>query len=117
MMLKQTKIVASISDLRCDVEFIRELFEAGMNVVRMNTAHASREGFEKLISNVREVSNRIAILMDTKGPEIRTTSLVNKEPIPLNIGDQIKVIGNPAMETCRECIYVSYPDFVNTLRM
>ena len=117
MMLKQTKIVASISDLRCDVDFIRELFEAGMNVVRMNTAHASREGFEKLISNVRAVSNRIAILMDTKGPEIRTTALVNKEPIPLNIGDQIKVVGNPAMETCRECIYVSYPDFVNDLEV
>ena len=66
MMLKQTKIVASISDLHCDVDFIRELFEAGMNVVRMNTAHASREGFEKLIANVREVSNRIAILMDTR---------------------------------------------------
>ena len=88
MMLKQTKIVASISDLRCDVEFIRDLFEAGMNVVRMNTAHASREGFEKLISNVRAVSNRIAILMDTKGPEIRTTALVNKEPIPYHIGDR-----------------------------
>ena len=48
MMLKQTKIVASISDQRCEVEFIRDLFKAGMNVVRMNTAHASREGFEKL---------------------------------------------------------------------
>ena len=60
MMLKQTKIVASISDQRCEVEFIRDLFKAGMNVVRMNTAHASREGFEKLITNVREVSNRIA---------------------------------------------------------
>ena len=46
-----------------------------MNVVRMNTAHASREGFEKLIRNVRKVSNRIAILMDTdyirSGPLIR----------------------------------------------
>ena len=102
MMLKQTKIVASISDLHCDVDFIRELFEAGMNVVRMNTAHASREGFEKLIANVREVSNRIAILMDTKGPEIRTTSFVNKEPIPYNIGDKVKVVGNPDLETCRE---------------
>ena len=40
MMLKQTKIVASISDLRCEVDFIRDLFNAGMNVVRMNTAHA-----------------------------------------------------------------------------
>ncbi len=66
MLLKQTKIVASISDRRCDVDFIKQLFEAGMNVVRMNTAHASREGFEALIANVRAVSNRIAILMDTK---------------------------------------------------
>ena len=117
MMLKQTKIVASISDLRCDVDFIRALFEAGMNVVRMNTAHASREGFEKLITNVREVSNRIAILMDTKGPEIRTTSLVNKEPIPFHVGDQVKVIGNPEMETSRDCIAVSYPDFVKDLKL
>ena len=57
MLLKQTKIVASISDRRCDVDFIKELFDAGMNVVRMNTAHASREGFEALIANVRAVSN------------------------------------------------------------
>ena len=42
MQLKQTKIVATISDQRCDVDFIRGLFEAGMNVVRMNTAHISR---------------------------------------------------------------------------
>ena len=53
MMLKQTKIVASISDLRCEVDFIRDLFNAGMNVVRMNTAHASREGFEKLINGYK----------------------------------------------------------------
>ena len=117
MLLKQTKIVASISDLRCDVDFIRDLFEAGMNVVRMNTAHASREGFEKLIANVRAVSNRIAILMDTKGPEIRTTSLQNKEPIPYHIGDRVKVVGNPDLETCRECISVSYPDFVKDLKV
>ena len=71
MLLKQTKIVATISDQRCDVDFIKQLFDAGMNVVRMNTAHLGREGAEKLINNVRSVSNRIAILMDTKGPEER----------------------------------------------
>ena len=42
MLLKQTKIVASISDRRCDVDFIKQVFEAGMNVVRMNTAHARK---------------------------------------------------------------------------
>ena len=112
MMLKQTKIVASISDQRCEVEFIRDLFKAGMNVVRMNTAHASREGFEKLITNVREVSNRIAILMDTKGPEVRTTAIAGGEPIPYQIGDKVKIVGNPAQETTRECIAVSYPGCV-----
>lgn len=115
MLLKQTKIVASISDRRCDVDFIKELFDAGMNVVRMNTAHASREGFEALIANVRTVSNRIAILMDTKGPEVRTTA--NAEPILYQIGEKVKIVGDPERETTRECIAVSYPNFVHDLNI
>ena len=117
MMLKKTKIVASISDLRCEEDFIRDLFNAGMNVVRMNTAHASREGFEKLIANVRKVSNRIAILMDTKGPEVRTTDLAGGEPIAFTTGDRVKVTGNPGKETNRECISVSYTNFVHDLNV
>ena len=93
MMHKKTKIVASISDLHCDVDFIESLYKAGMNVVRMNTAHASREGFETLIDNVRKVSNHIAILMDTKGPEIRTTTSV--EPIQYKIGEKIRITAHP----------------------
>ena len=114
MLLKQTKIVASISDMRCDVDFIKALFEAGMNVVRMNTAHANREGFENLIRNVRQVSNRIGILMDTKGPEVRTTN--NAEgSIDYKIGDKVRIVGNPEQDTTRECICVSYPNFVSDL--
>lgn len=110
-MSKQTKIVASISDLRCDVEFIRELHEAGMNVVRMNTAHATREGFETLINNVRTVSNRIAILIDTKGPEVRTTASA-EGPIEYKIGEKVRIVAQPEKETTRECIAVSYPGFI-----
>ena len=117
MMLKKTKIVASISDLRCDEDFIRELFEAGMNVVRMNTAHANREGFEKLIANVRKVSNRIAILMDTKGPEVRTTDLIDGEPIPFHTGERVAVTGDPTRKTSHDCIAVSYPHFVHDLKI
>ena len=116
MMLKKTKIVASISDLRCDVDFIRDLFNAGMNVVRMNTAHASREGFEKLINNVREVSNRIGILMDTKGPEVRTTKNA-EDSTEYKTGEKVKIIGRPDMETTRGCICVSYPNFVHDLNV
>ena len=114
MQLKQTKIVATISDQRCDVDFIRGLFEAGMNVVRMNTAHISREGFDRLVNNVRAVSNRIAILVDTKGPEVRTTTLAD-EPIPFKEGDRVKMVGNPDLLTTRQCIAVTYPHFVKDL--
>ena len=113
--MKQTKIVASISDLRCEQDFIQQLYDAGMNVVRMNTAHADREGLDKLISNVRAVSSKIAIMMDTKGPEIRTTGC--KEVIEYHTGDKVKIIGNPLQETVKECIAVSYPYFVQDLEV
>ncbi|HPE77442.1 MAG TPA: pyruvate kinase [Draconibacterium sp.] len=73
--MRQTKIVATISDQRCDVPFIESLYKAGMNVARINTAHITREGGIKLIKNIRTVSKSIAIMIDTKGPEIRTCKM------------------------------------------
>src|SRR3712207_8819404 len=64
------------------------------------TLFRSREGFETLIANVRQVSNRIAILMDTKGPEVRTTACA--EPIAYNIGEKVKIVGRPELETTRD---------------
>ncbi|MCD8192969.1 MAG: pyruvate kinase [Tannerellaceae bacterium] len=112
-MLKHTKIVATISDERCEVEFIRSLFEAGMNVVRLNSAHMNEIGFNRVVSNTRAVSNCIGILMDTKGPEMRTT--VTQAPIQFKTGDTVKVVGNPDQETTRECISVTYKNFVHDL--
>lgn len=106
---KRTKIVATISDKNCEPEFLNDLFEAGMDVVRINSAHASLEAAVKMINNVRQVSDRIAILIDTKGPEIRTT--VCDEPVHLQKGNRINVIGNPDKKTSAEAIYVSYPLF------
>lgn len=103
--MKYTKIVATISDKRCDVEFIRQLFDAGMNVVRLNTAHISTENAIAMINNVREVSDSIAILVDTKGPEIRTKNI--GEPIEVKAGDHIKVKGGDGQSN-QEIIYVSY---------
>lgn len=113
--MKQTKIVASISDLRCEVDFIRELFQVGINVVRINTAHATPEGIRKVINNVRKVSQYLAILIDTKGPEIRTTAV--EEPIFFNTGDKVKIYGNPSALTTKECVNVSYKNFVNDLNI
>lgn len=113
---KFTKIVATISDKRCDVDFIRELYEEGMNVVRMNSAHLDREGFMKIINNVRAVSHRIAILIDTKGPEVRTTVAEN-DGIILKTGDVVKVAGDASKISSNECIYVNYEYFVRDLKI
>ena len=112
-MLKHTKIVATISDQRCDVDFIESLYKAGMNVVRINSAHMSDEGFNRVTSNTRTVSKSLAVLMDTKGPEIRTTP--SSESIDFKTGEIVKVFGDPTKETTHDCISVSYPDFVKDL--
>ena len=103
---KHTKIIATISDLRCEKSFIESLYNEGMNVVRMNSAHIEESGFDRIINNTRAVSNGIGILMDTKGPEVRTTKC--NEPIEIKTGDILKMTGNPEGETTKELIYVSY---------
>ena len=107
--MKQTKIVASVSDRRCDVDFIRQLFFAGMNVVRMNTAHADEEGIKNIIRNVRAVSRHIGILIDTKGPEIRTSGCA--EPIAYKAGDVVKLFGRPDIDSTHDIINLSYENF------
>ena len=114
-MLKHTKIVATISDKMCEVDFLKKLFDEGMNVVRMNSAHLDEEGFMKIINNVRQVSYRIALLIDTKGPEIRTT--VANEDILLKTGDVIRVEGNPEGISSREAIYVSYTNLTQRMEV
>lgn len=113
--MKQTKIVCSISDRHCDVDFLRKLFFAGMNVVRMNTAHATREGMENIIKNVREVSPHIGILIDTKGPEVRTTNVV--EPIKYKTGDIVKIFGRPEMDSSHDIVNVSYADIAKDVKV
>lgn len=108
-MFKKTKIVATISDMRCDVDFIKSLHNEGINVVRMNSAHMTEEGFVKVISNTRAVSDTIGIMMDTKGPEIRTTATASGEKIVVKTGDKIKVIGDINVLSTPEQVSVSYP--------
>ncbi len=113
--MKHTKIVATISDQHCDVDFIRELYNAGMNVVRINTAHQSIEGSKIVINNVRQVSDKIGVLIDTKGPEIRTT--VARDPIRIETGDIITVKGDPDRPTIPGLIHVNYPGFASDLSL
>ncbi|MCB0801349.1 MAG: pyruvate kinase, partial [Bacteroidales bacterium] len=108
LLKKRTKIVATISDKNCEPSFLRKLHDAGMDVVRINSAHLNPDGVRKIVDNVRSVSDTIAILIDTKGPEIRTT--ICDEPVRFVKGETIKVEGNPDAKTTHETINVNYSD-------
>ncbi len=79
--MKRTKIVATISTMNCEVDFLRRLHAAGMDVARLNTAHMSLEDAALMVNNIRQVSDDIAIMIDTKGPNIRTCNL--NDPLPV----------------------------------
>jgi pyruvate kinase len=106
--MKHTKIVATISDKRCEVDFIRQLFDAGMNVARFNTAHITTESALTMVNNVRSVSDHIGILVDTKGPEIRTKGI--EKPIDVKEGDIVRIKGGDGVAD-HETFYVNYDFF------
>ncbi|MCX6302075.1 MAG: pyruvate kinase [Bacteroidia bacterium] len=106
---KRTKIVATLSDKNCEPEFIRDLYNAGMDLIRINSAHLTTEGALKIINNAREVSDKIAIILDTKGPEIRTT--VCEAPIKVKKGDIFRLTGKPDKISSGKEIFVSLISF------
>ena len=63
------------------------------------------------------MSNKLAILVDTKGPEIRTTKTESGEPIQMIAGNRVKIIGNPDVLSNEQCVAVSYKDIVKDLSL
>ena len=52
METKKTKIICTISDINCSADFIRDLYNNGMNVVRINSAHATIEGAQMIVNTI-----------------------------------------------------------------
>lgn len=107
---KKTKIIATISDKHCEPEFIRALYEAGMNAARINSAHLTPEGATTIVENVRKVSEQIAIIIDTKGPEIRITGMAPgfEAGIPVSTGDIVRLRGTSEdLPSNNELIYLN----------
>ena len=117
MLQKSTKIITTISDRRCETDFIRSLFEAGMNVVRMNSAHLGETGITRIVENCREVSPRIGIMIDTKGPEIRTTANENPDDkIFFREGNIVEFTGNTSESTSQKRICLNYAGIAADVR-
>ncbi len=109
---KKTKIICTISDINCGQEFIRKLYESGMNVARINSAHASLEGAQKIVDNIRAISDKIAILVDTKGPEVRLTAMESSAGFVVRQGDWIEIHNGPDKLCRNPVLYTTCAFFV-----
>ncbi|MDR2564372.1 MAG: pyruvate kinase [Prevotellaceae bacterium] len=109
---KKTKIVATVSDRRCEPDFLKELYECGMNVARINTAHVNTDSAKMVVDNVRKIADDIALLIDTKGPEMRITQMINDEGFEVKAGHVIVISGDKEKASSEEMLYVNYLNFV-----
>ncbi|MEW6274455.1 MAG: pyruvate kinase [Bacillota bacterium] len=89
--MKRTKIVCTIGPASDSVDILVKMMQAGMNVARLNFSHGTREEHARRIDLIREAAARagknIALLLDTKGPEVRLGVL--EEPVMLKAGQKV----------------------------
>ncbi|MEK4565887.1 pyruvate kinase [Alkalihalobacillus sp. FSL R5-0424] len=113
--MRKTKIVCTIGPASESVEQLVQLIEAGMNVARLNFSHGDFEEHGARIRNIREASEKtgktVAILLDTKGPEIRTQTLEGGVA-ELKAGQELIVSMKEVVGNC-EKISITYPGLVN----
>lgn len=88
--MRRAKIVATLGPASNTVEMITKLIQAGLNVARINMSHGTHEDHQKVIQNIRQVSEQlnqeVAVLIDLQGPKIRVDKLA--EPLELNEGEE-----------------------------
>lgn len=91
-MIKKTKIVCTLGPAVDGIETLSLMLQNGMNVARLNCSHGSHAEHENRINDLREASQQtgisVAILLDTKGPEIRTKTLKDGKDVSLKKGEE-----------------------------
>ena len=116
--MNNTKIVATIGPASYDKAILKEMFAAGLNVVRINFSHSNHQQAKQIFDWDQELNNEedrnVAVLGDLQGPKLR---LGDVEP------EQVLKRGNAITITTKECIgdtskiYITYPDFPKDVRV
>ena len=113
--MKKTKIVCTIGPASESVETLVKLINAGMNVARLNFSHGDFEEHGARIVNIREASKitgkMCAILLDTKGPEIRTNNM--KDGIVSLIAGETVRISMTEVEGTKDKFSITYPELID----
>jgi len=112
--MRQTKIICTIGPKTASFESILKLARLGMNVARLNMSHGDHLWHKKVIEAIKTINKKgdysIAILLDTKGPEIRTGDV--KSEIKVKSGDQFIFTIKKSVNYKANTVEVNYDDFI-----
>ena len=118
-MKKLTKIVATIGPATNTTEMIEKMAEKGVNVIRFNFSHEVHAKHKEIIDRVKEVNERcdtnLAIMLDTKGPEIRLGTFENGQEEYLK-GDIVKICKKEILGT-KEMFHVQCPELFDDIKV
>ena len=119
--MKKTKIVCTIGPKTESVETLKELLNRGMNVMRLNFSHGDYEEHGARIENLRkaiaETGKRAALLLDTKGPEIRTIKLEGGKDVSIQAGQKFTFTTDKTVIGNNERVAVTYENFAKDLKV
>ena len=118
--VRKTKIVCTIGPATADVETLKEMIKAGMNVARINFSHGGYEDqqkpFVEAVKKAREeMGEPVALLLDTQGPEIRTGKLENA-PVMLKADDVFTLVNEDIVGN-KERVSVSYKELYKDIHI
>lgn len=117
--MRKTKIICTIGPSIDSVSTLTAMMKKGMNVVRLNFSHAVYDNAIKQIAKIRSastmVNSNVAIMLDTKGPEIRTGCFENGEA-SIKKGDIIRIVPEEILGTSKE-FSITYPSLYNDLNI
>lgn len=117
--MRKTKIVCTIGPASESEEMLEKLMNAGMNVARLNFSHGSHEEHKARIDTIRKVAKRlnktIGLLLDTKGPEIRTHNM--KDGLIVLEKDKEVIVSMDEVEGTPEKFSVTYENLINDVNI
>lgn len=117
--MKKTKIVCTIGPASESEETLEQLIEAGMNVARLNFSHGDHDEHLARIERIRKISKKVGkpvgIMLDTKGPEIRTHKMA-EEVINLTKGSEVRISMKEVLGTS-EKFSVTYDGLINDVEV
>jgi len=103
---RKTKIVCSLGPASSKDDVVRDLILAGMNVARLNFSHGTEPEHRASVERVRRISSElkipVALLLDTKGPEIRTGMVEKDGEVKINKGDDVLILTDDSFTTAAE---------------